>query len=320
MKNYLVLLLISATLFSFAGETDIAPQYKITKTSVDNKLKTKEALFVFTFKDPLKKKVNVRIAIKCNDTLIHALPDSNSKYPIKVTPGKFKFYLVTSRWEEIVIDSIKIGNKTKIEIEVNFAVGEIDAPMKKPVIYFYPEQKTEVNVLLNVKGKLTFTYPEYKNGWNFSAEPDGTINMNEKKYNYLFWEGETNFKTDEMKMNEGYFVKTDSLLNFLETNLSAIGLNSKESQDFITYWYPLMKKNERNYVHFIFNEEYNGYANLTVLPKPDNEIRVFMLWSAVSETQELNLTKQKFLEFKRKGFSVVEWGGAELSNLFLMNK
>ncbi len=40
-------------------------------------------------------------------------------------------------------------------------------PMGKPVIYLYPEEKTEVAVKLDYDGELTATYPDYRNGWHF---------------------------------------------------------------------------------------------------------------------------------------------------------
>ena len=46
---------------------------------------------------------------------------------------------------------------------------------RKPVIYLYPEETTEVTVKLDFKGKLTSTYPAYENGWKVTAQPDGTL-------------------------------------------------------------------------------------------------------------------------------------------------
>lgn len=49
------------------------------------------------------------------------------------------------------------------------------AKVRKPVIYLYPEETTEVSVLLDFNGELTTTYPAYDNGWRVVAEPDGTL-------------------------------------------------------------------------------------------------------------------------------------------------
>ena len=45
----------------------------------------------------------------------------------------------------------------------------------KPVIYLYPEEKTDISVTLAYDGTLTCTYPNYKTGWHVSAKPDGTL-------------------------------------------------------------------------------------------------------------------------------------------------
>jgi hypothetical protein len=81
----------------------------------------------------------------------------------------------------------------------------------------------------------------------------------------------------------------------------------------------LMCKNEKNYVHFIFNEEYNEYANISITPKPDHMFRVFMLWTNAEAMNEIQLKEQVIPTFKHEGFTVVEWGGSQLENLPIMN-
>lgn len=48
----------------------------------------------------------------------------------------------------------------------------------KPVIYLYPREETSVRVTLNWKKKLLTSIPEYGNGWNVIAKPDGKIIQN----------------------------------------------------------------------------------------------------------------------------------------------
>lgn len=67
----------------------------------------------------------------------------------------------------------------------------------KPVIYLYPEEETEVSVQVNFTegGELTCTYPEYGNGWEVTALPDGTIyDKDGNEYYCLYWEGEGSAK------------------------------------------------------------------------------------------------------------------------------
>ena len=56
---------------------------------------------------------------------------------------------------------------------------------------------------------------------------------------------------------------------------------------------------------------YTDRARLTVTPEPDSLLRVFMAWKPL--TSPVNLPEQDLPAFDRRGFAVVEWGGAELS-------
>lgn len=184
----------------------------------------------------------------------------------------------------------------------------------KPVIYLYPQKKTKVSVDLRYKGQLTVTYPEYNeniHGWQVLANSDGSlINLADNtSHQYLFWEGSPS-KPYNFNMNEGFCVKGSETLNFLKKTLPKLGLCPKEYNDMIVFWLPKMMNNPYNLIHFA-QEEYTNSAPLLVTPKPDKTIRVFMAYQpcdAFIKTQEpLILTPQ------RKGFTLVEWGGVELS-------
>ena len=85
---------------------------------------------------------------------------------------------------------------------------------EKPIIYLYPEKDTTVSVKLNVKGKLTFTYPEYKDGWEFKASPNGDLTFGEDTYNYLFWESSQRYVFQSNTHAKGYFVKGEKRFLF----------------------------------------------------------------------------------------------------------
>ena len=174
----------------------------------------------------------------------------------------------------------------------------------KPVIYLYPEKEQEVNVKLDLDGKFTFTYPEYNNGWNVTAKPDGTIISDGKEYSYLFWEGlMPTFKPD---FKEGFVVKGSDSAEFLRETLSQMGLTPKEYNEFIVYWAPKLQENEYNKIYFA-EEDYTDKAKLEINPKPDSILRVFMVYEKADENTVL--PKQEIKPFERKGFTVVEWGG-----------
>ena len=183
-----------------------------------------------------------------------------------------------------------------------------DTGEKKPVIYLYPETTTEVNVKLDYAGKLTCTYPKYQNGWNVIAQPDGTLKdvKTGKEYSYLFWEGESKIKYD---LSKGYVVKGKDTAEFLQEKLAQIGLLPKEYNEFIVYWLPEMEDNPYNLITFQ-NEVYTNSAVLTVNPKPDSVLRVFMAYKELEKP--IKIEAPKIMPFERKGFTVVEWGGTEI--------
>ena len=178
----------------------------------------------------------------------------------------------------------------------------------KPVIYLYPEEKTEVSVTLGYNGRLTCTYPSYDNGWKVTAQPDGTLtDENGQTYNYLYWEGETNTQYD---FSEGFCVKGEDTAAFLEYSLAELGLNRREGNEFIVFWLPMMQNNEYNVISFQ-GDVYTDSAKLDIDPAPDTLIRVFMAWQA-SEIY-VNIPEQELDAPEREGFTVVEWGGTKVN-------
>lgn len=177
----------------------------------------------------------------------------------------------------------------------------------KPVIYLYPEEETEVSVQIDYTGTLTTTYPKYENGWSVTARPDGTLtDKNSMEYNYLYWEGLDNIQYD---FSEGFVVPGEDTAAFLDDALYQLGLTRREANEFIVYWLPLMEGNEYNLISFQ-TDAYTDNAGLTVAPQPDTVIRVFMAWQGIEET--VNIPAQELSAPARKGFTLVEWGGAEV--------
>jgi hypothetical protein len=178
----------------------------------------------------------------------------------------------------------------------------------KPVIYLYPTSEQTVSVNLEYKGKLTCTYPEYKDEWKVKAEPDGTLTnlTDNRKYSYLFWEGVSNNKWD---MSKGFVVKGNETEKFLQQKLEYLGLTPKEYNEFIVYWLPLMKDNKYNLIAFA-GEDYENLAQLKISPKPDSILRVMMVFKPLNKA--IKIEEQELQPFVRKGFTVVEWGGTEI--------
>ena len=178
---------------------------------------------------------------------------------------------------------------------------------EKPVIYLYPQETTDVTVLLECSGGFTCTYPVYNNGWNVTAHPDGTLtDANGQKYNYLYWEGLSDATYD---FSQGFCVAGADTAAFLEDILAQMGLTRQEANEFIVYWLPQMEHNPYNLISFQ-GKAYTDSARLTVYPQPDQTIRVFMAWKPMKAYVEMQA--QTFSAPDRSGFTVVEWGGARV--------
>jgi hypothetical protein len=186
------------------------------------------------------------------------------------------------------------------------------AVVDKPVIYLYPETQQNITVQLDYQGELIADYPVYDKaigGWSVVAYPDGRLvdRADDREYSYLFWEGipENNIDWD---LSTGFVVKGEDTREFLQNTLSEIGLTPKEYNEFIVYWYPKMKDNSYNLVHFA-GTQYTQTAPLTITPEPDSILRVFMVFKPLNK--KIEIESQILQPFERKGFTVVEWGGTE---------
>ena len=178
---------------------------------------------------------------------------------------------------------------------------------EKPVIYLYPETETRVTVKLDLPGELTCAYPAYDGGWVVTAAPDGTLtDEHGQTYNYLYWEGEG---TEAYDFSKGFCVAGSDTAAFLEDALDRLGLTRREANEFLVYWLPRMQDNPYNLIAFQ-QEAYTESAKLTVSPQPDSVLRVFMAWKPLA--RPVDVPAQTLPGFERRGFTLVEWGGAEV--------
>ncbi len=181
------------------------------------------------------------------------------------------------------------------------------ARAEKPVIYLYPESPTEVSVTLDYAGELTTTYPAYNGGWRVTAHPDGTLmDGSGQTYRYLYWEGQSDVRYD---FSRGFCVAGRDSAAFLEWALASLGLNRAEANEFIVYWLPKLEANKWNLIAFQ-SAVYTDSAALTITPSPDTLIRVFMAWKSLDTP--IGIEPQELTSPAREGFTVIEWGGAEV--------
>lgn len=210
--------------------------------------------------------------------------------------------------------AIKIDKKI-VNPKVNIKSKAINDPKcdpnvsYKPMIYLYPEEKEEAEVVLKNKKLLTTTYPKYKDSWKVIANPDGTLVDIEsgREYYGLYWEGKNYTK---INMKKGFVVKGEDSIKFLEEKSNELGLTDKEAEEFIVYWLPKLESNKYNYIYFAQTEEVNKYMPLEITPEPDSVIRVLMYYKPLNK--KISVKEQKIKQVQRHGFSVIEWGGTVL--------
>ena len=269
-------------------------QYKDTSSSFEKEAwHTDDGIF-FVSDNTLLEITNLDGSITYKPALGHTPPMTN----------------LTIYYETIMIEDGS-GTTLKRAVRICYAEEYHDpfstvAP-KKPVIYLYPEEKTDVTVDLDFDGELTYTYPYTEDGhWEVTADTDGTLTNKADglEYSYLFWEGVTDQFTADF--SKGFCVKGKDTTKFLQTVLPKMGLTPKEYNEFIVYWAPLMQENEYNLISFQ-TENYEQNAPLHINPAPDSMLRVYMAYKPL--TSPVNIEPQTFEPFEREGFTVVEWGG-----------
>ncbi len=319
--SFLKLLFAGALLFpDWSGTRTISlpPSFQVIVSEKNFAISTKEARFELHFKNLTNfESYKKDIKVSCNGVNLTASADTSDTFIITVVPGKYQFqFYYNENYYEITTDSIEIKPGFITVADVRFRSSIEPVIMFKPVIYVYPQKPTDVSIKLSLKGELDFTYPLHKEeGWQFLANPDGSLEVDGQKHNYLFWEGKTDLNLGKIALENGFVVEKTNVVSFFEEKLSKMGLNPNEKEDFITYWGPILSRNDRSYVHFMFNETYDEYAHLEINPKPDQLFRVFMLWSPIGKETELKIAPQSIPSFKRNGFSIVEWGGTQINEL-----
>ncbi len=193
----------------------------------------------------------------------------------------------------------------------NTSYNPSDIPMDdKPIMYLYPTEDTEVSVKLLKDENLTCSYPKYNDGWKVLAQSNGNLkdlDTNRQLYS-LYYESKNNieFKVE----NEGFVVKSEDIVTFLEEKLAVLGLTEREAEEFIVYWLPKLESNKYNYIRFAITDEINENMPLEINPNPDTIIRVLMTFKGLETS--IDVQEQQLETPNRTGFVAVEWGGTEI--------
>ena len=254
------------------------------------------------------------ILLELKDTALlkrTAQTDLSGEFRIKInSSGVYSFRVIAMGYKKCIINTWSIKPNKIYNLKI--VLKEHQVQMLKPVVYLYPVKETEVEVKVVPNGDFLFTYPEYNYGWNVTASPNGKLKDSTNEYDYLFWDADVKWSPNQSYLENGSYVKKNELIPFFERKLEEIGLNSSEINDFITFWGPKLCKNELSYIHFVVNEDCNEISSLKISPKPDNTLRLFMIYHDASDLNKQKIVKEQYFKsFNRTGFTAVEWGGGE---------
>ncbi|MCL5970834.1 MAG: hypothetical protein M1450_05040 [Patescibacteria group bacterium] len=199
---------------------------------------------------------------------------------------------------------IQLNNKWQKYIATGYFVSTSHvAYAGKPAIYLYPQKTSNINVVINPLGSLIKTddlYNSSLHGWSVTAQPDGTIN---NKYQYLYYEALMSFN----RPKTGFVVSYNDLFNFTNDYIKKLGLNNKESEEFINYWQKILKPSPFYFVSHLNLATINKFYPLSIFPKPDSLLRVEIYFEPLTEKIPAHAPIFE-TQVQRNGFTAVEWG------------
>ena len=78
-----------------------------------------------------------------------------------------------------------------------------------------------------------------------------------------------------------------------------MGLNERETEEFIIYWLPKLESNKYNYIRFDTSDEINENIPFEINPNPDTIIRILMTYKGLEKPIETYEQKLESPERKR---------------------
>ena len=181
-------------------------------------------------------------------------------------------------------------------------------PSCKPAIYLYPEKRENVNVKVNTTGFFTLTIPDYNKstGWTVVANPAGTLENNNNQYPYLYYESKVP-DSKITKPDKGFVVTRREIPELFNDLLPKLGLNNKESKEFIEYWEKALPSSPFYFVGVMDQKSINQIEPLDINPNPDSIIRVRLYFEMLEKP--ISVQNPEIITPQRNGFTVLEWGG-----------
>jgi hypothetical protein len=243
--------------------------------------------------------------------------DSSGLFRMKIPSGTEQFCAYFLDFAETCISNYKFKSQHRIQVLI-YLYQASNTVKRKPVIYLYSDDPMDASIKVKPYGEFTFTYPDYKNGWEVEIDNENQIRLqgSDRTYPYLFWEAQSNdilLKSSGTNL-PGFFIKSDTALLFLESSLELMGLNETEKTDFITYWAPIIERDEYALLQFLIDDDCEKtVASLDIQPNPESIRRIYLIHAPYKNNEiGYDVQAQEFKNFERKGFTVVEWGGGQI--------
>lgn len=323
MKLLLSIVFLQFSLISFSSEKGILiPEVTLVSSEKSDELISNESMFIFQFTGFMDD-VSERTVLYSKDGKNDSKKlNTQNEFGILTIPGIHSFqFFYNDTYYEIYADSLNVKEQFVNTYAIRFESSEFPVVIDKPVIYLYPESETHFTVKVHPKGKMAFTYPTYNEYWEGKAQPNGDLTIGKETFNYLFWEADQKITTDLLDPNKGSIINGSNAVEFLTKQLNSFGLNSKEKADFITFWGPKLAKNEFNYVYFVLNNDADYFAELAIIPSPDNIYRLYILTCPIVNPSDFHYLEPQLIESAiRKGFTVLEWGGSVIDINFVKKR
>lgn len=182
--------------------------------------------------------------------------------------------------------------------------------MGKPIIYLYPEKPTVVDVKIETTGNIFISDPLYPDGgWkNVLAYPNGNLTYQGKNYRELFYETDVD---DFEKPTNGINIPREQVEPELKRILTQLGLNEWERGEFLEFWVPILKNQEKPHIMFslIQGKAKERIDKVIINPKPNTFIEILAYFKPLDKPFQGPNLKLPNNPPKRVGFTAVEWGG-----------
>lgn len=312
MKTFFLALFLGFTSLGFAKDLQKSlPPFMITKQEALKPGATIATLRL-EFNNPefreMPQGYQQKVFLSINGVLETVVLDETFAKEWTLEPGKY----IIKAWGgvgyyEIITDSLQFDVETAYTASVTFQSSIQPISVDKPVIYFSSPIDQAFELAVQPKGDFTFTYPLLENAWKGTVLKTGGIEIQSTIYPYLFWESNQAYQF--RPSTNGFDVRKEQVVAFLEEKLNELGFTETEKTDFITYWGPKMTQHDRVFVQFETGSTCDNYASLNCTPAPNHINRVYVSFCPWNDIMSEFVKPTHFETLPRDGFTLLEWGG-----------